>query len=251
MARIRSIKPEFCTSEAIAVLSIPCRLHFAMLWTHSDDHGRGADNPRLIKAALWPLDDDVDVEQVERWQQELAAAGRLVRYEVDGRRYFQVVNWDEHQHPQKPKPSPIPAPSEGSAVPVSDEYATQNGSVPSVVGEVEVVVEVGETVAPSSTSLALVSDEPSADDLFDLFWASYPRKVDKPGSKRAFAKALKSATVPEISDGLRAWKAHWTDPEFIPHPKTWLNQQRWNDRPPEPKQAAPKAADTILSWASQ
>ena len=33
MARIRSIKPEFATSEAIAELSIPARLHFALLWT--------------------------------------------------------------------------------------------------------------------------------------------------------------------------------------------------------------------------
>lgn len=135
MARIRSIKPEFCTSEAIAALSIPCRLHFAMLWTYADDHGRGLDNPRLIKAALWPLDDDVDVNRIERWQQELADGGRLIRYEAEGRLCFQITNWKEHQHPQKPKDSAIPeAPHEGTRT-VRDADRTPLVSVPSVVVE--------------------------------------------------------------------------------------------------------------------
>jgi hypothetical protein len=251
MARIRSIKPEFCTSESIAALSIPCRLHFAMLWTHADDHGRGADNARLIKAALWPLDDDVDVEQIEQWQQELADNGRLIRYEVEGRRYFQVVNWTEHQHPQKPKPTPIPEPPDTCTRQVRDNDRTEMGSVPSVVVEERRVEGEGEvTVAP----LALVAPEPpepSVDDLFELFWTSYPKKVGKPGAKKAFAKALKRATVAEIGAGLKAWKAAWTDPEYIPHPQTWLNRDGWNDQLPAPKAPPmPAAADTIMTWAS-
>lgn len=248
MARIRSIKPEFCTSEAIAVLSIPCRLHFAMLWTHADDFGRGADNARLIKAALWPLDDDVDVDQIEAWQDELADSGRLIRYEVEGRRYFQVVNWAEHQHPQKPKPSAIPEPSDTRTRHVRDTDSTDAVHVPSVVveesrGEVE-----GEgTAAP----LALVAPEPSPDDLFDLFWTSYPRKVDKQKARRAFLKALKKAHVSDIGAGLKAWKPYWAlrEPDFTPHPTTWLNGERWNDRPPEVKPSMPKSADTIMRWA--
>jgi len=110
MARIRSIKPGFCTSEAIAALTIPCRLHFAMLWTYADDAGRGLDNARLIKAALWPLDDEVGVSAIEEWQQELDRNGRMVRYEDDGRRYFEISNFTEHQKPNRPAASTIPAP---------------------------------------------------------------------------------------------------------------------------------------------
>jgi hypothetical protein len=110
MARIRSIKPGFGTSEAIAHLSLGCELHFAKLWTYADDEGRGLDNARLIKGAIWPLRDEVDVDQVEDWQGELARAGRIVRYEAIGKRYFQVVNWDEHQKPQHPKASEYPPP---------------------------------------------------------------------------------------------------------------------------------------------
>jgi hypothetical protein len=110
VARIRSIKPGFGTSEAIAYLSLGCELHFAKLWTYADDEGRGLDNARLIKGAIWPLRDEVDVHQVEDWQCELDRAGRIVRYEEGGKRYFQVVNWDEHQKPQHPKASDYPPP---------------------------------------------------------------------------------------------------------------------------------------------
>lgn len=71
---------------------------------------------------------------------------------------------------------------------------------------------------------------------FADFWAAYPRKVGKGGAEKAFAAAIaKGATVAEIAAGLnrQAWPA---DPQFIPHPATWLNQRRWLD---DPKAAAP------------
>src|SRR5699024_3247957 len=64
MARIRTIKPTFFTSLTIANLTLEQRLTFIGLWTHVDDEGRCIYDPRLIKAALWPLDsrtaEDVD-----------------------------------------------------------------------------------------------------------------------------------------------------------------------------------------------
>ena len=58
MARIRSIKPEFFTSEVIASLPLSARLTFIGLWTYVDDNGVGLDNERLILAAVWPLEDE-------------------------------------------------------------------------------------------------------------------------------------------------------------------------------------------------
>lgn len=118
MARIRSIKPGYFTSlDTAGSLSRDARLHFAGLWTYADDDGRGVDDPRLIKAAVWPLDEDIDSERVEELQDELARAGRIVRYEANGRRYFQVDNWHQHQKPNRPQESSIPPPDEGSKVP--------------------------------------------------------------------------------------------------------------------------------------
>lgn len=109
MARIRTIKPGFFTSEDVAQLSIRARLTWIGLWTYADDNGRGKDNTRLIKAALYPLD-DITLRQVDEDMAELDAAGRIVRYEVDGSPYFEIVAWAEHQRIQRPTESKIPPP---------------------------------------------------------------------------------------------------------------------------------------------
>lgn len=95
--RIRTIKPAFWGSLSIAALPIQTRLHFIGLWNYADDEGRGIDDPRLLKAALWPLDDKVGISKVAAMQTELAKAGRIVRYTDGERTYFQVVNWTIHQ----------------------------------------------------------------------------------------------------------------------------------------------------------
>jgi DNA-binding transcriptional ArsR family regulator len=110
MARIRTIKPQFFTSETIA--SIPnrdARLTFVGLWTHCDDEGRCIDNPRLIKAAVWPLDDDVTPEVVDEHLEMHEERGLIIRYRVGRQRLVQVTNWLEHQTINRPKPSKLPA----------------------------------------------------------------------------------------------------------------------------------------------
>ena len=117
MPRMRTLKPEFATSNTIAEMPKLLRLHFALMWTYVDDEGRGLDNPRLIKGAIWPLDDDVTVERIDGWQEELVCHGRLIRYVVDGKELFQVVNFTEHQRPNRRVPSRLPAPVGGSQRP--------------------------------------------------------------------------------------------------------------------------------------
>jgi len=112
MARIRSIKPTFFRSEDVSALPLRARLTWIGLWTQCDDAGRAKDNARLIKADIWPLD-GVTLKDIEEGLQTLAAHGRIVRYEVDGRRYLEIVNWGDHQAIQKPTPSKLPPPSSG------------------------------------------------------------------------------------------------------------------------------------------
>jgi len=96
---------------------------------------------------------------------------------------------------------------------------------------------------------AASSDVDVFDDMFEAFWDAYPRKVGKPSAKRTLRTALKDAEPQQIGDGLRAWVGYWqrsnTEPRFIPHPATWLNQQRFNDPPPAsavPESAAERVA---------
>lgn len=116
MARIRTIKPEFFTSLTIADLTPEQRLTFIGLWTHVDDAGRCVDDPRLIKAAIWPLDDRTAAD-IEIDLKALTESSLITRYTLNRKRYLAVTNWDEHQRINRPTPSKLPAPEQGDPTP--------------------------------------------------------------------------------------------------------------------------------------
>lgn len=128
MPRIRTYKPSFFRSEDVAALTFRARLTWLGLWPYCDDEGRMKDNVRLIKGDVWPLD-DVSVDDIEDDLAELAKHGRIVRYVVDGRRYLQVTNWQEHQRIQKPTPSKIPPPSTNAVGPVPPGSGSDTGDL--------------------------------------------------------------------------------------------------------------------------
>ena len=129
MARIRTIKPTFFTSLTIAELSDPAKLTFIGLWTYADDEGRGMDDARLIKAALWPLDDRKTVKAVDRHMAEIAGKRLIERYQADGRSYFQITAWDEHQKIDRKGKSAIPRPPRVEDA-ASQQRAAVDGSPP-------------------------------------------------------------------------------------------------------------------------
>ena len=116
MARIRTIKPEFFTSLTIAGLPIEARLTFIGLWTHVDDEGRCVDDARLIKAAVWPLDDRISTD-VENDLRTLSESSLILRYKVGGRSYLTVRGWVEHQRINRPTKSKLPPPSDSPKPP--------------------------------------------------------------------------------------------------------------------------------------
>lgn len=72
----------------------------------------------------------------------------------------------------------------------------------------------------------------SSDDGFDIFWSHAPRKVAKGGAQKAYAKALKKATADQLLEGIKrhAVAMRGKEQQFIPHPATWLNDERWLDQ---------------------
>lgn len=87
-------------------------------------------------------------------------------------------------------------------------------------------------------------------DAFDHWYSLYPRKVGKPKAVKAFkraAKKLNGSGWDQLAAGTQAWCQFWreahTDPQYIPHPATFLNDERWNDQPPstEPRKSRSRA----------
>ncbi|WP_371796008.1 hypothetical protein [Streptomyces sp. NBC_01718] len=116
MARIRTIKPEFFTSLTIADLTPEQRLTFIGLWTHCDDEGRAVDDARLIKAAVWPLDDRTAAD-VEGDLAALTESSLITRYVLNRKPFLAVNGWREHQRINRPTPSRHPAPEQGETAP--------------------------------------------------------------------------------------------------------------------------------------
>ena len=69
---------------------------------------------------------------------------------------------------------------------------------------------------------------------FEQFWRVCPRKAGKGAARTAWVRACRKADPPTILAGIERAKLGWRDvePQFIPHPATWLNQERWLDEPP-------------------
>ena len=117
--RIRSIKPEFWRSPDISCLAIEDRLLFIGLWSYVDDNGVGEDRVSIVAADLFADDLERDPSdtfaRVSRGLANLAAAGRVIRYTVDGRDYLEVANWSKHQRIDRPGKERMPKSDHKSA----------------------------------------------------------------------------------------------------------------------------------------
>ncbi|MEG6521114.1 DnaD domain-containing protein [Desulfotomaculum sp. 1211_IL3151] len=123
MARARNIKPGFFLNDELAEIEPLGRILFAGLWTIADREGRMEDRPKKIKASVLPYD-NCDIDNLLN---QLANKGFIFRYEVDGCKYIQIINFSKHQNPHKNEaPSSIPAPylHSTSTVQVQEENTT-------------------------------------------------------------------------------------------------------------------------------
>lgn len=69
---------------------------------------------------------------------------------------------------------------------------------------------------------------------FDIFWKAYPRKVAKGAARTAWERT--ASIRPSLDVLLEAVEKQKTQDQwqrdggmFIPHPATWLKQERWED----------------------
>jgi len=68
------------------------------------------------------------------------------------------------------------------------------------------------------------------DDLFDIFWKQYPRKVAKPNAQKAWLKIKPDDVVlKKMLDAINQQGLSSKEIQFVPHPASWLNAQRWED----------------------
>lgn len=88
------------------------------------------------------------------------------------------------------------------------------------------------------------------EEQFEQFWKAYPRRIGKGAARKSFEKALKLESFDGIMAGLHRQMAYYASKEqqFIPHPTTWLNQERWSDEPQPIQQKKRTVADAAREF---
>lgn len=147
-----------------------------------------------------------------------------------GKRSANAVRQARFRANKQAKPSVIVTPH--SPVTITPEIVTVTGqNEPSrIYARVHSGAE-EEYIEPNGSTPKVPKPETNSD--FTRFWEPYPHKVGKPAALRAFASAAKKSaySLQAILDGLNRYLANKPSDRPWLNPATFLNQERWNDRP--------------------
>jgi DnaD/phage-associated family protein len=126
------IDPEIWQSEDFSKLSLLARLIFIGLFSNADDYGRGRAKPVYIRSLVFPYDDNIKVQDVEKALKEIKAIMSIVFYESNENQYYSLVNWDKWQRVDKPQKSKIPPPpdSENDSRLIPESFSTDSRTIP-------------------------------------------------------------------------------------------------------------------------
>lgn len=209
MARIRTIKPEFFTSEDIVCMSPLARLFYVSLWCESDREGRLEWKPITFKMRYLP-GDQCDVNQLA---QELIERGLIVLYTVDGKQYAEIPTFTEHQVINNREAS--------STLPTRDKHAKPTRA-PRVKAE-----------GKEGKGKEQEGKEPAYSAGFQRFWQTWPKSERKQDKKACFAKweqfVLESLTDAICRDVEAKKQTEKWRSGFVEMPMTYLNGRRWED----------------------
>lgn len=232
MARIRTVKPELFKHEDLFELEketkLPIRLCFIGLFTCCDREGRFKWRPRTLKLDVIPYD-DIDFSRV---LDALMTRGFVIKYDVNGEEFGVISSFTKHQViNNRESLSELPEPAIGLVIDASTTRQSRVNHAPSGEGKGREGKEMHETS-------------------FLEFWSSYPKKMAKQDSLKAWLKIkpddiLKEKILKSIE--LQKKSKDWLkdNGQYIPHPASWLNSARWDDAAAEaiPAKPIPKDGD--------
>jgi hypothetical protein len=249
MARIRTIKPEFWTSEQVVECSPNTRLLFIGMLNFCDDSGIHPANVRRLQMEVFPCG-TFNKADVAAMVEELIENQLVEEYEVEGALYWRATGFTKHQkvdqptykHPLPDGRVPAKVRRKSASGSPNDEQDSPNAH--------RVDDERSEGVHPrkGKESNGKESNNPptprnrgelNADQRqrFDRFWQEYPNKKSIGHAEKAFAKLNPDDLLTtRMIKALHAQISHRSQlkaaGEFVPewkHPATWLNAKDWEN----------------------
>lgn len=218
MSRIRTIKPEFWTSEQVIACSPIARLIFIGLWNFCDDNGVHPASHIRLKAEVFP-GDDLSTIDINKLVNELINHDLIREYMIDDKNYWIVTGWKKHQRIDKPTyrhplpqyelrkiednstthPRDIDECSSRVARDVGDDSATEWKGMEGIGMEKEIrEVETSPACVSGSSALA------NTHELFN-YWQlkmNHPRAIFDAKRQRKVAQALKLYDIEDLKKAI-------------------------------------------------
>lgn len=203
---------------------------YPLLVACSDDYGRQSGDAFTVKMAVFPSSPRTESEFALAIA-SLASVGLMHWYDAPGGHVLEVVDFDTHQPglSKRTKSKFPPFPGKFPGLPSEEKGIEQKGREQN-------------NTAPKSTALH---------ERFDRFWAVYPKKV---GKDAAWAEFKKRNPGDDLTDAMIAvvlsqraseqWRKEGG--QYIPNPRTWLHQGRWQDELP-----VPSATQSATDWGEE
>ena len=186
------------------------RLLYTWMLSHLDVNGNFYADPVMVNNLVFTrLGHSVKI--ISAALDELSDKELIIRYQINGEIYLNYPDFLEKQPSLNPSREGLP-----DIPTLSKESLLSNAGV-------------------SPTQVKLREDKISKEKdghLFDIFWKVYPKKVNKREAQSRW-KNKKLPPIKELLEILEKQKQteQWKKDggKFIPHPSTWLNQERWED----------------------
>ena len=223
--RNRILQKSFWTSSGIIELEIHERLLFLGMTNHADDDGIIKTAPRALKAKIFPAD-DIPIEAVEFGLEKMNELGLIIFNE--DRSLCRFVNWKDHQKINRPYPSKFKFVEEKKEHSMSIHGTFNEHSLPNNNNNSNNKKKKKKN-NNNKTNKSVFSNE------FESFWKQYPRTIAKKKCGEKFNQLLKDFQLEEIMMGTEMWLEYWEaariEKKYIPHPYTFLSQERFIDVP--------------------
>ena len=111
--RNRMVKATYWTDPELCRWKRDKRDFYRALWACAEDSCCIEDDMFGVKLAAFPspLDADMSVERFETWRDEILEQGKVVAYEVGGRRYLYLPAMSRNENPSNPQSPSTPLPA--------------------------------------------------------------------------------------------------------------------------------------------
>lgn len=213
------IDKKISVSEQVADLAVEAQLIFTWSIPHSDDFGLLPSSPRTLKAMVLPMF-NMTVEDFGNHVEAIVKQGLYQVYKhTDGTEYLRVTKFSQHQTLKKDrKPNTLLSGITDWSQMEALGFHVEDIGNPSKV----------------KRSKQNRTEEKRVEKNFDTFWEEYPNKTSKKKAHQIWLKLQPTGVFfASIMKGLKTAKksAQWSKDggKYIPHPTTWLNQERWTD----------------------